>query len=381
MFKSRLGSRLDMKIGKVLIFLIVITVFGVVASAKTLALSDYCVPDDGNDDSVGFGHAVDELQNSGGGTLVVGAGTWDIEHGINIWSFGDYGNAVSIIIRGDGGSVINLRLNDQETAFEVGNKNRFEMRGLIFTGTPGGGIDAGRLASIRFTLLTVVSECEFYGIRTSDALFHIGNTDATFENDNFDGNATGSGSANIHAVNFGGLTVKHSQFFDYGTSKGIFYSKSGYNSGSWINAEAPNGESPTNSSSERVVRIEDSRFDEGAFVGVRLTNVSNALLSGLSFNLSSGDGSTGIRLDNVGLAEVKMSKFGWARTHRPAVTAVNRTTLNAMSLSFGDDVYFLESDTSSTINSSFCRQCGENHQPLVNKSAKIARSPARNAKK
>jgi hypothetical protein len=177
------------------------------------------------------------------------------------------------------------------------------------------------------------------------------------ENVQFDGDA--ADVAVINALNFSGLTVKSAEFLDYGNFRSGYYSKSPNNIGPWIKAEFENGILPPNATGQRVVRLQDIRFDEGASNAVKLKNVSQFTASGLTVNVSGVDGSAGVFLDNVEYAELKLSRFGYTSNPRPAIKATNNSTVEIAGISVGGGVFTGEFDkTSRTIyNDQTCRGC------------------------
>lgn len=81
--------------------LLTLTLFLAATSmAATVNLKDYATPNDGQDDSAGFQKAVDDLKKAGGGTLLIGEGTWDLSSGVNLVTNGDN---VSFLLQGDKG--------------------------------------------------------------------------------------------------------------------------------------------------------------------------------------------------------------------------------------------------------------------------------------
>ena len=333
--------------------MLVLTLFCFSASAKTLNLSDYATPDDGQDDSVGFQRAINDLKEAGGGTLIVNSGEWDLGSRLDLTTYGNY---ISYLIRGDKGAVIHLALGENGLGIYAGNANQVELRDLVFLGDSTVDYDAQYLYLANYTAKTIVSGCQFYGIRAKSSLFYLGNTDAVFDNDQFDGDAANEGI--IHAVNFSGLTVRSSEFLDYGNFRSEYYSKTPNNGGPWINAEVQNGIIPPNALGQRVVRVQDVRFDEGAGNAVKLTNISQFLASGLMVNVSSVDGSAGLVLNNVGYSEIKFSAFGYTQYVRPGIMVTNNSTASIAGITVGGGVFTAFKDSSSdVIFDKTCKGC------------------------
>jgi hypothetical protein len=344
------GDKMKLPLLPILVF----TLCCLSVPAKTINLVNYATPDDGQDDSVGFQRALNDLKDAGGGTLVVNSGDWDLSTPLDLTTYGNY---VSYVIRGDKGAVIRLALRESEGAIYAGNANQVELRDLVFTGDSTVDYDTGYVYLANYTAKTIVSGCQFYGIRAKDGLFYLGNTDAVFDNVQFDGNAADHGV--IHAVNFSGLTVTSTEFLDYGNFRSQYYSKSPNNAGPWINAEVLTGFVPPNALAQRVVRIQDVRFDEGASNAIKLTNISQFLASGLMVNVSGVTGSAGILLDNVGYSDIRLSAFGYTANARPAIRVTDHSTASIAGIIVGGGVFAAYKDTSSQIfyDKATCKRC------------------------
>jgi polygalacturonase len=322
-------------------------------SAKTVNLSDYATPNDGQDDSPGFQDAINDLKESAGGTIVVTEGRWDLKGQINIL----YSLTASVKIVGSKGAVIAPHLAPNQILFYMGNLNQFEMRDLIFVGDGMAQPDLGYLLYTNYVDQTKILGCQFYGLWAAESLIFIGNSDAVIEDSLFHGIA--SRVANVSAVNFRGLTVSSTQFIDYGNYAGGYYSKTPYGNPTWIKLEGNASSLTANALSQRGVIISDVRFDEGARYAVDATNVSFLTVRRVMTNVSGMGDSTGIRMSNVGYATIEQSKFGYAAEPRPAVTALNNTRVLLNGLLVGNGVYHGAKDQTSEIHfdERFCTNC------------------------
>ncbi len=184
-----------------------------------------------------------------------------------------------------------------------------------------------------------------------DSLFILGNTDALFENDQFDG--SGGGRAIIYAKDFGGLTVRNSTFIDYANFRNLFTKYLPVQA--WIKAETQ--DSTTQARTVRVLRLEDVRMDEGAFYGLHVIGVNHVKISGLTINVYAGGTGAGVLLDNVKYAEVKQSVFGLRPNPRAAIRVINNTTAVVTALILGDGTTYMERDSSSNIITNYCPGC------------------------
>lgn len=336
------------------LFLFLLFCFAGIAEGKTIKLSDFATANDGEDDSTGFQLAIKRLKESGGGVLHVDEGTWDLRKPIDIVFNGRY---TSIIIKGDHDAVITVRLRENELLFYAGNLTRFELRNLIFVGEADRTYDAGKIASLHYIGQSIISGCQFSGLRTKESMIDFKHTSALVENSLFGGLATDGGMAVIEAFNYYVLDVKNSQFIDYAHFLDGYWSKTPWNSGAWIKAHYLEDEPPVNVLGQGIVRVEDSHFDEGGPYAIDLKNISHFSGSGLVFNVQGSDNGTGIRFNNVKYGEVKMSKFGLSVNPRPALTILNNSRIKSTALQFGNRVYFAEVDGSSTALIEECRAC------------------------
>jgi hypothetical protein len=321
-------------------------------SAKTVNLADYTTPSDGQNDSEGFQNAINDLKETGGGTVLITDGRWDLKNGINIV----YSIPVSIRIVGTKTAVLAPHIPSNEALFNVGNLNQFELRDIVFVGDNTSAPDFGSLLVSSYVDQTKVTGCQFYGLRAAGSLIHVGNTDAVIEDNLFHGIA--SGVANITAEYFRGLTVSHSQFIDYGNLMGAYYSKTPYGNPAWIKIDGGNV-GTADALSQRAVIIRDVRLDEGAKYGIDAKNLSYLNVRGVMNNVSGMGGSAGIKMSNVEYATIEQSKFGYPEAARPALLALNNSKVLVSGLSVSQGVYFGEKDQTSEIHfdERFCDNC------------------------
>lgn len=342
-----------MKVYYLLLILIAFT-FVSTAEARTVKLSEFATPTDGEDDSLGFQNAIKRLKESGGGVLLVDEGTWDIRRPIDIYSNVRYS---SIVIRGENDAVLDVRLGAYDTLFYAANLQRFEIRNLIFVGDRERQIDASRLIASHYVGQTIISGSQFSGVHTRESMIQFIHTSALVENCLFGGLATEGDMAVIEGRDYYTLDIRNSQFIDYAHYLDSVWSKTPWNSGAWIKAFHTNDDPPVNALGQGIMRVENSHFDEGVPYGIDLKNVDHFLAQGLVFNVQGSDIGTGIRFDNVAYGEVKMSKFGYSPNTRPALTILNNSRVKSIALKFGNGVYFADVDGSSTALIEECREC------------------------
>lgn len=319
----------------------------------TVKLSDYAVPDDGENDAVGFQNAVNDLKANKGGTLIVDGGVWNLDSMVNFSTPGN--NYISYKVIGDGGSVIKLGLGQSGIGFYAGNTNQITLDNLIFTGDDStAGYDCNFVLLSTYSEKTTIKNTQFFGIRAKHSLIYAGNTDMVIENTQFAGNA--SDTANVYgAFDLRGLTIENTDFRDYGNFLDKYYSKTPQGVTAWIMVER-DAQTAVNYYAARV-RLTDLRLDEGAKYGISIKNVPHVTADALRINVSGILNSAGIVLDNVKYADVKDSVFGYTTNSRPAIKLSNHTNVKATRLTFGNNVYFAELDITSSVDTALCAEC------------------------
>jgi len=340
---------------RLVLLIALITLSSFASQARTVRLIDYGTPDDNLDDSVAFQAAVNDLSGSGGGTLVVGEGTWDVQNTINLVNPAT--NITSIRISGNKGAMLKLALNEEKTFLHVGNSVQVELFGLVVLPKNMNPVfDAGYFLTSAYTGQTIIQNCAFLGLMMKYDLINTTNTDLIVEKSIFGGNA--AGGAQIHGVNFSGLTIRDTLFLDYYQYQDTYYSKTPYNGGMWIKAE--NTAMPAvNALGTKAVTISNSRFDEGAPVAIYVKNVPFVDITDVHVNVSGISSGIGISLDNVKYTQIKLSEFGYSPSARPAVKAINNSTVEVIGLRFGNGVYFASIERNTKLYMEKCIECAK----------------------
>jgi hypothetical protein len=338
---------------KLLLLTAIIFISALISQARTVRLADYGTPDDNLDDSTGFQQAVNDLAGSGGGTLVIGEGVWNVDNGINLVNPSN--NVTSIRISGNKGATLKLALNEERAFLAIGNGIQAELSGLIVIPKNMGNVyDAGYFLTSAYTGQTIIQNCNFLGLYMKYDLISAGNTDLIIEKSIFGGNA--AGGAQVHVKNFGGATIRDSLFLDYYQFQDVFYSKTPLNTGNWVKAE--NDSMPgVNAMSPKAITISNSRFDEGAVVAIWVKNCPYVDITDTHINVAGVSGGSAVRLDNVKYAQIKLSSFGYSVNERPAVTAVNNSTVEVIGLRFGNGVYFANMERTTKMYMEKCLEC------------------------
>lgn len=317
-------------------------------AAKTVALSDYATPNDGLNDSAGFQEAVDEI--SSGGTILITAGTWDLEDTVTFVTYTNGNN--SFVIQGTKGSVLKPDLTD--VMFRFGAQNQVLLKDLVIVGDGTSGADCSYAIFASNVHQLRIEGCQFFGTKATYSIIYIGNVDAIIRDTIFHGMS--SSIAVIEAVNFRGLTITDCEFIDYGNFDGSYYSKTPYGVGVWVKASASNQPTP-NANAQRGVYVSNVRFDEGAFYALHLINLKYADISRVLVNVSAYSGSAGIVLNNVRLAKIEHSMFGYSTNPRPAMLLSNNSKATANGITLGDSVFASTVDGTSSVNISECDGC------------------------
>ncbi len=297
-------------------------------------------------DSSGFQNAVDDLPN--GGTILVDGGVWDLQGGINFVT----SNVNSFVIQGDKGAII--RPDMSAAMFYFGNQNQVDIRDLILVGDGTKAADFDYAFYFSGGAQAKIAGCQFFGVKATYSLIYASGTDVVIKDTLFHGPS--SSVAVIEAVNSRGMTVTDSEFFDYGNLSGTYYSKTPYGVGHWIKVSDAAFPTP-NAIAQRGVIISNVRFDEGALSAINLANIKYASISNISVNVAGVDGATGIALNNVRLAQVNMSTFGYTTASRPAMTLINGSRVQGSGITLGGGVAVPTTDSSSVTYLSLCDGC------------------------
>ncbi|MGC2237399.1 MAG: hypothetical protein WA584_14645 [Pyrinomonadaceae bacterium] len=337
---------------KKLFAILFLLVLSFTVKAATVNVTEFgAIPNDNGDDTQAVRNAVSRLVDSGGGTLVFPAGTTDINGEI---PFINYGNYQTYRLVGDGGAFIRLNGDGKTDYFKFGNVNQAEVDGLIFYAPAEQIINAQTVIQSGYTSQTRITNCSFFGIGAETAVIDAHNTDLIVEKSLFEGTSARLGV--IRSKTSRGITVKNTSFVDYAHFLNMYLTKVPHLlPGSWIKIE--NEDQAFGANGQRIARIQDCRFDEGALRAIDISNHKAVEISGISVNVNGIDDGIGVMLDNVEFAEVKFSAFGYSQAARPAISLKNRSFLEATSLQLVEAVYFLKRDKSSSFTVKACAKC------------------------
>jgi hypothetical protein len=321
-----------------IIFTVLLLVSAV--SAGGVNLADYTTPNDGLDDSPGFQKAIADLP--AGGTIIVGAGTWNLNSPVSFVTYTNSNN--SYTIKGQKGAVIKPDLTPWQTLFVSGNQNQINFEDLLVIGDENpGDDDFDKFLYVAYTSQLRIKGCQFIGLKSRSSLIFVANTDAVIRDTLFMGLASGDGV--LRTDESKGLSVIDSEFFDYAAYNGAYYSKTPSGNPAWIKVTAT--KSNTNAMAQRGLFLNNVRFDEGARHAVIAIGTTYVQANSVMVNVPGIDGSGGVYLSDVKYAEIKASHFGYSQYPRPAVKAFNNTVVSIDAVSLGDKVFYGTRDQSS----------------------------------
>jgi hypothetical protein len=335
-----------------LAILFTIILFTVAVQAKTIRVADAgAIADDNIDDTEAVRTAVRDLIDSGGGTLIFPEGTIDISGDIR---FQTQGNYQSYLLRGDRGAFIRLGGYDRTDYFVFGNNNQVDIDGLIFYAPQLVHMNANTVIQSSYTSITKITNCSFFGIGARTSIVEAHNTDLIVDKTQFEGSSANRGV--VHSLNSRGVTVSNSTFIDYANFLNMYLSKTPHvSTEAWINIETDNLK--TGANGQRVARIRDSRFDEGAYKAIKVKNQNAVTIDGISVGVLYTAGGAGVSLESVGFAEIKNSSFGFSTQSRPAIEISKKTYLEVTSIELTESVYFLNKDKDSQLKINYCPDC------------------------
>lgn len=297
------------------------------------------IPDDGIDDTQAFQSAFNSIQQKGG-TIYVPNGTFIISSIVRMVPTSPHYQP-NIILKGDGSSTIKIQSWYGQLIFYTGNINSFTVKDINFiSSNPSGNnhsADSNNIFHLSNTQQASFHRLRFFGIKVHTSIIYSGHF-MDIQNVQFLGSMAGESIVKGTL----GLTMKNVQFRDYGTYNGVYYSKTG---GKWIVVEQPDPRFFNAYGASRVT-LENIHFDEGAFTAVELKNVEWADIAGVTTNVNGGG--FAIVADNS-KATISKSWFGYASNPRPAVKAVNNSTVTVRDIVLGGGVILSETDGTSSV--------------------------------
>jgi hypothetical protein len=317
--------------------LFAILLFAAAASANTVNLSSYATANDGLDDSAGFRAAIADLPE--GGTIIIDGGTWNLNSPV---SFVTYSGSNSYTLKGQKGAVLKPRLGPSQVLFVSGNQYQMSFEDLIVLSDQEG-TDMNMFVYADYLSQLRIRGCQFLGLRVQTSLIYAGIADVVIKDSLFHG--LSAGEAVIIAKDSRGLTVEDSEFFDYASFNGHYYSKTPFGVPAWIKITSTN--KTVNALGQRGLMLSNVRFDEGSTYAVDATGILFLRATNVLVNVSGVDAGAGFNLNDVKYAEVKMSMFGYSGFPRPAIKAFNNTTVYVDGVALGAEVFYGVKDATS----------------------------------
>lgn len=321
------------------------------------------VADDGIDDSAAINNAINELKTRGGGKLVLPPGQIIVSQQLYFYT---YGNNVSYEIEGDGTEIL-VNGNNGSVLFYFGNNNQVDIHGVSFVGrnvydpSDPQYIDCAYLIFANYVNKLTIRNTQFIGVRADYSIVYSGISDTVLEDVQFGGSSGRSAAveAGITAWSndqwFRGLTVRNTTFLDYGNYRNQDYWKSSSDNTYWIKASSSaEMRDSVNAMHERLLRIEDSRFDEAATIAIAAWNVEFLKVEGINVNVNSTANARALDLSGVHYAEVNFSRFGYTNANKPAIKAVDGTNVSVKGITLGGGVILSQKDATSAVDSIGC---------------------------
>lgn len=319
------------------------------------------IADDGIDDSAAINEAINELKNRGGGKIVFPPGQVIVSE--RLYFIGD--NA-SYDISGDGTEIL-VNGNNSSVIFYFGNNNQVNIHNLTFVGrnvydpSDPRYIDCAYLIFANYVDKLVIQNTQFIGVRADFSIVYSGLADTVLENVQFGGSSGRMASVEVGITPwsndqwFRGLTVRSTTFLDYGNYNRQDFWKSSYDNNYWIKiSSSKEMRDSVNANHQRLVRIMDSWFDEGATVAIAAWNAEFLKIEGVNVNVNSTANARAIDLSGVHYAEVNFCRFGYTQARKAAINAVDETTVDIKGVTLGGGVFLTSHDTTSNVTSTRC---------------------------
>lgn len=288
----------------------------------------------GTDDMPAFVTALNALAVAGGGTLEITpppngmgyalASTGDVWAGLPTTG--------SVKIKGYlWDSVLIWRGGVANSGFRFYNGDSLSVDDVVNVGMPAVGGTTDCNATYRFLgiLKVQLRNTHHYAVAGESALGLVSTdyVDLLIEDSSFPGCRCLNSSV-IAVNNWLGLTVRDSDFIDFGHAKGITWSKTlqtPTGTQAWIQANSPATQQTT--AGQQGIIIENVRCDEGALWAIRVApehisggRVKRVQINQLLSTVMSQPNGGGILIDYTDHAEIRNSTFGWTDEEHDAIS-------------------------------------------------------------
>lgn len=270
--------------------------------------------------------ALDAVEAQAGGELVIN-GAYLLATPVRL----DAQRAQHLRITGTGGNsgiiIAGQPTDMMVTLVDIG---RLRINGVNFAGCPREPDDCTQVLSI-YDSFAVVENCGFFGLARvygpDGAAILAERSELVMRRNEFGGCVFSSGYDNavVRARVWKGFSDEGSRFIDYGSWGGNDYSKTGIAfSGAWISIGSPQ-QPKANAVQSSVVRLTDTRFDEGHVAGVsivgRTSRVSRVHLSGIQANNTLVEGGSAMYIQYADEVVIEQCAVGFTSLPRNAVFA------------------------------------------------------------
>ncbi|MDQ4121604.1 MAG: hypothetical protein M3209_09175 [Acidobacteriota bacterium] len=312
------------------------------------------IADGSTDNSAALNAALNALKSTNGGTIVFPNGITKLTGSATVNMLGKQG-AVRLV--GSGGNSVVHVATGTEAAIRVGNTSRVNVEDITFIGTFRNSYNndlfdcAQSVIQCSFVQQVTVRDCKFLGIaigapydeawnsfasNRNHGVVSVHEGDLLVERCYFGGCAT-SQCPNVNVDSWYGLTIRDSQFIDYGYYNDQTVTKTGYvTNTAWVRAINP--KPVANAHTRGKIRIERTMFDEGCVYGLLAYGAQWVDIDNLTMNNGIG---YGIALYNVAHTRIKDSFIGYTNSN-VGVFAYNSKIIELDSLLFGGNVKYVQ---------------------------------------
>jgi len=313
-----------------LLFVSLILILLALPAAAEFQLTDFGADPTGRaDSSDALQTALWTLYDAHGGTLVVPEGTFRLDKPVVI-DFQGQTVASAVVIRGEGSSsIFRVNVGDGCTAVKIQNAGSVLLENLTFVGGTTK-TDAHIAIALEYCAQARIRRCDFYGVAsyetTGGAVVHASHTNLAIEAASFRGCTGSSGLGNpvVRVNDWIGLSITETDFIDFGTLNGVYYSKTPLSSAyAWVLVQDP---TPIGVLGQNEVVLRRVQFDEGSYYGIAIQptkgRVAHVTLSGLRVNGWNGseDLGSGVYITKADEVQIRTSWFGWASRSKAAIT-------------------------------------------------------------
>jgi hypothetical protein len=323
-----------------------------------LRLEDFGGVADGvTDNSGALNAALNALKSTNGGTIVFPKGITRLAGTASVNFLGKQG---AVCLVGSGGNSVVQVANGAGVAIGVYNTSKVNVENLTFIGTQqesynGQFHDCSQsVINCGYVEQVTIRDCKFVGIAISapygeayngyeanknHGIVSVTQGDLLVERCYFGGCGT-SQCGNVNVSSWNGLTIRDSQFIDYGYYNGQTVSKTGHvPNTAWVRAINPNP--VTGARTRGKIRIERTSFDEGCNYGLFVNGARWVEIDNLAMNNGAGPG---IGIFNVTHTKIKDSFVGYINNN-VALSAQNSRIIELDSMLLGGNVKFIQLET------------------------------------